>query len=176
MPYADPQTQKEYWRARGRTPEHKERKRAKLLARSPEQIAATADYNRKYRLENTARINVAKRRWERAHCTEIRERKRPWAQEYSKRYARAHKERLRPYKAAWCAARRARILKATPGWANTRVIEDSYKRASEQNMHVDHVVPLTSKLVCGLHCEANLRLLEGLENQRKSNKHWPDMP
>jgi hypothetical protein len=42
--------------------------------------------------------------------------------------------------------------------------------------HVDHIVPLVSKFVCGLHCEANLQLLPGPENQRKGNRVWPDMP
>ena len=60
-------------------------------------------------------------------------------------------------------------------------MREIYKaRAAAQELldivvHVDHTVPLKSKLVCGLHCEANLRLLPGRENQAKSNRIWPDM-
>lgn len=42
--------------------------------------------------------------------------------------------------------------------------------------HVDHIVPIKSPIVCGLHCEANLQILPEAENIRKGNRHWPDMP
>jgi hypothetical protein len=33
-----------------------------------------------------------------------------------------------------------------------------------------------SKKVCGLHCWANLQLLDPMINVIKSNRYWPDMP
>jgi hypothetical protein len=80
------------------------------------------------------------------------------------------------------AKRRAAKVQATPKWANSEKIEKFYAAANFLGMvtgewhHVDHIVPLQSKLVCGLHCEANLRVLRGSENLSKSNRHWPDMP
>ena len=43
-------------------------------------------------------------------------------------------------------------------------------------MPVAHVVPLQSKKVCGLHCEQNLAVIPKLDNCRKKNSYWPDMP
>jgi hypothetical protein len=72
--------------------------------------------------------------------------------------------------------------KATPAWANQAKIAALYEEAQTlsgmmgEPCHVDHIVPLKSKIVCGLHCEANLQILPGLENMKKGNRVWPDMP
>jgi len=79
------------------------------------------------------------------------------------------------------AKRRAAKLQATVAWANQDKIAAIYaeaQRISELTgmaYHVDHMVPLISKKVCGLHNEFNLQLLPGVENLQKHNRHWPDM-
>lgn len=80
------------------------------------------------------------------------------------------------------ARRRAAELRAVPRWADRAGIEQIYKDARDltrtlgQEWHVDHIVPLRSDVVCGLHVVANLQLLEAGLNRRKSNSFWPDMP
>ena len=83
---------------------------------------------------------------------------------------------------ATVAKRNAAKLQATPVWASKQKIDEFYYTADMLGMHtgdphhVDHVVPLRSKLVCGLHVEHNLQVLTGLDNLKKGNRHWPDMP
>ena len=79
---------------------------------------------------------------------------------------------------AKAVTRRAQKLSATPGWANPIKIRGFYDalKLLGKGWHVDHIVPLNHKLVCGLHCEANLQLLPAIENLRKGNRVWPDMP
>lgn len=78
--------------------------------------------------------------------------------------------------AADAARRRAQELRAMPPWVNRAEVDMFYQRAREQGLTVDHIVPLRSRLVCGLHVPANLRLLSRRENVLKNNRHWPDMP
>jgi len=60
-------------------------------------------------------------------------------------------------------------LRATPKWANHAIIKDMYAKAASKGQHVDHIVPLKNGLVCGLHCEDNLQLLDPAENLSKGN-------
>ncbi|CDS48916.1 Phage protein [Polaromonas sp. CG9_12] len=81
------------------------------------------------------------------------------------------------------AARRKRVKQqATPAWANLQKILDIYQACQEISKttgilhHVDHIVPLTSQYVSGLHNEFNLQVIPAIDNLKKQNKHWPDMP
>ena len=70
---------------------------------------------------------------------------------------------------------RANKSNATPQWADLDKIKKIYAECND-GYHVDHIVPINSKLVCGLHCEFNLQYLGALENIVKGNRYWPDMP
>tara|TARA_R110002126_G_scaffold34315_1_gene106325 strand:+ start:316 stop:795 length:480 start_codon:yes stop_codon:yes gene_type:complete len=64
-------------------------------------------------------------------------------------------------------------LKATPSWADMDEIKDIYIEAKYFDMEVDHIFPLQSKLVCGLHVACNLQLLSRSDNASKGNKlNW----
>lgn len=80
--------------------------------------------------------------------------------------------------AKYCAKsayRRAKKITATPAWSSKEKIEEFYFAADFLSMitgewhHVDHVVPLISDIVCGLHVEQNLQVLTAKENLAKSN-------
>lgn len=73
--------------------------------------------------------------------------------------------------------RYAKKIKATPKWANHSKIKTLYEKAkwleslTGLKYHVDHIVPLQGKNVCGLHCWNNLQILEASLNLSKRNKH-----
>lgn len=83
--------------------------------------------------------------------------------------------------AAKASHRRAAKTQATPSWSNTESITDYYiaakmfKTYTGNDYHVDHIVPLRSTIVCGLHCEANLQVMLSTDNVSKGNRYWPDM-
>lgn len=149
----------------------------------------TADFNKQryaeYRKKNAERLNANKLKWQR---------------ENKDRYFANHKawrDRNKDKVKAWvrrttalslippsmkAANHRARKLRATPLWANVDEIKWFYRTAkyindfSDVKFDVDHIVPLNSKIVCGLHNEFNLQLLPATTNKEKGNRHWPDMP
>jgi hypothetical protein len=72
----------------------------------------------------------------------------------------------------------ARTARVTPAWARIDVIEDLYAlaalyRAAGISCEVDHIIPLKSDLVCGLHCEQNLQLLSRSDNVMKGRSFSP---
>jgi hypothetical protein len=72
--------------------------------------------------------------------------------------------------------RRISVKRATPEWADREHIKLIYKKAESYGFHVDHIVPIKSKVVCGLNVPANMQLLHGDLNSSKGNRWWPDMP
>lgn len=72
--------------------------------------------------------------------------------------------------------REAVQLQAIPPWYEKNAVDTVYHKAAEFGFHVDHIVPLNGKTVCGLHCWDNLQLLDGPLNLSKGNREWPDMP
>lgn len=111
----------------------------------------------------------------------------------SEKYRKANKDQTNRRVAEWTARnldkhssyqakRRSIKLNATPAWANAFFIQEIYALAKLRakktgfEWHVDHVVPLQSGLVCGLHVENNLRVIPAVHNLSKGNKYWDDMP
>lgn len=72
---------------------------------------------------------------------------------------------------------RAKAIKqATPYWTDLEAVKLVYSKANQYGFHVDHIVPIKSKIVCGLNIPANMQLLDPLLNSSKGNRWWPDMP
>lgn len=72
----------------------------------------------------------------------------------------------------WRKSYKLAQIKAMPKW----ITEDMIKRIQEiyhdcpTGHHVDHIIPLRGKIVCGLHVPWNLQYLPASENISKGNK------
>lgn len=101
--------------------------------------------------------------------------------ERDKETVRAWKARNLGLLASYAAKRRYQQKIATPKWANAgdmamwKEVAEVLSRSGIQFV-VDHVVPIMSETVCGLHWEGNMQVLTKRENEAKQNLHWPEMP
>ena len=123
-----------------------------------------------YRNKNREKCVAATARWYGENRSHANEMSLAWLQEHPEK------------RVSYGARHRAAKLLATTMWANSFLIEEAYALAQLRTQttgfkwHVDHVVPLQSPLVCGLHVESNLQVIPSFKNQSKGNRHWPDMP
>jgi 5-methylcytosine-specific restriction endonuclease McrA len=94
-------------------------------------------------------------------------------------YQTAWKERNTVWVRADTKARRRKHREATPLWLTRKQkseIRQMYQAAitltktTGEQYVVDHIVPLRSDVVCGLHVPWNLRVITQGENLKKSNK------
>lgn len=106
--------------------------------------------SRRYKLENRERVLVDQKRWRESA------------------YGRGIKLEAQQ-------RRHAQKLKACPVWADLKAISKIYRkaamlRAHGEDVHVDHIIPLQGRTVCGLHVAYNLRIISAAENMQKHNK------
>lgn len=99
------------------------------------------------------------------------------------RYREKYPERTRARAKSWrsrnpqavcaqSALRRARKLRATLLGFEKELLE--FYLNCPTGMHVDHIVPLAGRDICGLHVPWNLQYLNGPANQRKRNRFDPE--
>ena len=139
---------------------------------------------RQYYVVNKKNVAIAKKRYydlnrenKSVYNKKYREDNRDTLDSYLKRYRELNSDKMNSY----AANRRAVKLQATPLWFDQDAISEFYTIAKMYQVytgseyHVDHIVPLNSDVVCGLHCDSNLQVLPASDNLSKGNRHWPDM-
>ena len=99
--------------------------------------------------------------------------------EDKQRWKSAHKSKNKDYYNTLTSLRKRRHKDATPPWLTIEQkhdIRNLYQTAMDmtritgERYVVDHIVPLLSNEVCGLHVPWNLRVITQTENLLKSNK------
>ena len=104
-----------------------------------------------------------------------RQRKRDYDREYIKGWSNLNKNK----RASSEAKRRATKLNATPNWltkkqlleiSNLYWLAKDLKAVTGNDYHVDHIIPLRGKNICGLHVPWNLQVLPADINIRKGNR------
>jgi len=149
----------------------------------PECAECKALLDKEYREANKAAIAGQRKAYYEVNKESVAERYKAYREQNKEsvsEYKKFHRKTNPHLYNANAAKRKATKLQATPSWANKEHIESLYliasiNREGGNDLHVDHIVPLQSNLVCGLHCEANLQLLPSSDNISKGNRHWPDM-
>lgn len=158
------------------------------------------EYAKIYFQENKERYLRKKREWVAKNKSKVRdyektkyERHKERILSYAAAYQRKNSSRHNEASRAWAIRNKhnrryhsmlskAAMRQAIAPWADMGAIKAIYEKARElevstgKKWHVDHIVPLRSKIVCGLHCEDNLQVLPAADNIRKGNRWWPDMP
>jgi hypothetical protein len=137
--------------------------------------------------------HVAIRRAINGCCTECEKEKNNSEErkKYMAEYAADNRPKLRKIATEWqrnnkgkvnanTALRHTAKMERTPKWlteADKLHIKCLYQVASMrtkesgQEWHVDHIVPLQGKNVCGLHVPCNLRVIPATENISKGNRY-----
>lgn len=99
--------------------------------------------------------------------------------EDKQRYSKTHKATNKEYYNVLTSLRKRRHKNATPKWLTYKQKQDikalymqamTLTRITTIRYVVDHIIPLISDEVCGLHVPWNLQVITQEENLKKSNK------
>ena len=136
-----------------------------------------------YKEANPEKVAAIKKAWQEANPEKAKASTKAWNE--------ANKQKVAAYNKAWneanpekvaakSAKRRAAKIRRTPPWLTqehhdqiTSIYAERERITQETGVvhHVDHILPLQGKNVCGLHVPWNLRVITATDNIRKSNKH-----
>lgn len=134
---------------------------------------------RRHRARNLARVHASNAKWSAKNKDNVKLKSLLWRAKNAERNKTNNRNYRRRNKASINAStkrRRVQLIGALPAWANQGKIVAFYVEADRLTCltgtkhEVDHIVPLRSRVVCGLHCEDNLQILTKTQNLKKGNR------
>lgn len=171
-------------RARGADPEKGKQRAREWRERNAERLRKS---KAAYHVKNAEKINARSRTWYAENKERVAERSAHLYSKYKRCYSEKarhaylkNKDRMLARNSEWRKANRGLMrayfrayelakINRTPPWSETAAIREFYKNRPDGH-HVDHIVPLMGKNVCGLHVLANLQYLPAVENLSKGNR------
>lgn len=147
-----------------------------------------ATRSKAWRDKNMDRAKETSKQWHEANRAHHNNQVRDWQQNnpdkqqlyYERPYTAAARKRWnqnnKGLKNFHTRLRQSHIKQATPQWANMQAIKQIYidcatiTAQTGISHHVDHIIPLTNDMVCGLHVHYNLQVLIATDNMSKNNK------
>jgi hypothetical protein len=125
------------------------------------------EYMEQYRQNNKDAIKKSTKQYYQKNIEKYRK--------YSQQYCKENPDKVN----AKASKRRATKLQRTPLWGDINRIKGFYKLAKimsdlcKEPYHVDHIVPMQGKIVCGLHVPENMQVLPASLNISKNNQwNW----
>jgi hypothetical protein len=127
-------------------------------------------------------IRKAVKSWKQAHPEKVSEHNRTYTAKNAVYFIDSAKNWARNNRAARNESQKRREmgkLHRTPKWLSEfdklkikciYSIAAMLTRENKEQWHVDHIIPLQGKNVCGLHVPSNLWFIRGVDNLNKSNK------
>ena len=147
------------------------------------------EYQKEYRKDNLDKAKEYQKEYRKDNLDKLKEYKKKYIKfnphklkEQQKKYRRANPDKMN---AKW-AKRNAKKIQATPPWLTKEHLSairmyytesKALEKVTGIKHHVDHIVPLQGKNVCGLHVPWNLNVLTATENTAKNNSYpneWED--
>ena len=115
-----------------------------------------AKYSKEWTAKNREHVNELHKIWRNNNLEK--------SKGYQRKYRKTHAKSL----LAKCRNEQLAKLNATPRWSDLEKIKKIYINCPK-GYHVDHIYPIQSEVVCGLHVSWNLQYLTSEENLRKGN-------
>jgi 5-methylcytosine-specific restriction endonuclease McrA len=140
-----------------------------------------------YRQKNAESVKVKNALWyaeNKDRLSVLRKLRYQETKQASREYSIRFKKENRAYYNAVGRLRELKKKKATPRWLTTEHLEEmknlyllSEMQAADTGLahHVDHIVPIMGKTVCGLHVPWNLQVITQEANLKKGNRLPPEL-